>query len=91
MFQGLRPLQRECRFDRWLGNWFLHATSHGPKKLKKKKKFTGLPCGFSGNHPANAGDMGSVPGLRRWHRAWSHGLVGRSYRSRALELESRSF
>ena len=44
------------------------------QKLEKKKKKLQVFLGGSvvKNQPAGAGDMGSIPGLGRLHRPWSH-------------------
>ena len=52
------------------------GTSLGRKHKRKKRSIKTTPRGFPGgavvkNPPANAGDMGSSPGLRRSHMLWS--------------------
>ena len=46
--------------------------SHKPHVKAKKSKKGGFPGGsVIRNPPANAGDMGSIPGLRRSDMPWS--------------------
>ena len=72
MFQGLRPLQRVQVWS-LVGELGFYMPHHMAQKLKKKKKLQVFPGGSRvKNQPANAGDMGSIPGLRRWHRPRSH-------------------
>ena len=58
---------KECRFNPWFGelrSYMPHGTTK--KKKKKKSKARGFPGGFVvKNPPVNAGDVGSIPGLRR--------------------------
>ena len=69
---GVKTLAESAGLIAGWGTGILNATSHGPK-IKKKKNLQVFPGGPGvKNQPANAGDMGSIPGLRRWHRPRSH-------------------
>ena len=49
-----------------------HATKKPWSMMKSKRKSEGFPGGtVVKNPPANAGDMGSSPGLVRSHMLWS--------------------
>ena len=81
---------RECPFNPWFGELRSYML-HGTTKKKKKSKARGFPGGFMvKNPPVNAGDVGSIPGLRRspggdmatcssvlaWEIPWTEGPGG---------------
>ena len=56
------------------GNWVMRTKrERGQFRVLQDKRKLGFPGGsVVGNLPANTGDMGSIPGLERFHKPVSH-------------------
>ena len=74
------PCSYACQSDCVSFNWTMvhwYGYSFQKYKIQKKKKKNqkwGFPSGSAvkKNPPANAGDRGSIPGLRRFHVPWGN-------------------